>query len=182
MTPVQRVALANALATCAGEDPARLTKHQREADLEHVEWMREMLDAAGMEVVSRVSERDQRQRTVADWVVRCWGQQVLDSAPERAGRLLEEALELAQACELPADKAAHILAYVYGRDAGDPAQEAGGVGITLLALCASLGLSADTCEQVEVAKVLAKPVDHFRSRHAEKEAAGVMVTAQEHAG
>lgn len=125
-------------------------------------------------------ERDLRQETVADWVVRCWGEQVLQSAPERGGRLLEESLELAQAVGLPREKAQTILDYVYGRPPGEPFQEAGGVGVTLLALCASLGISADVAEATEVARVLAKPVEHFRRRHAEKEASGVMVTQQEH--
>jgi len=124
--------------------------------------------------------RDQRQAAVADWVIRCWGARVLASRAERGGRLLEEALELAQAVDLPREKALAILDHVYGRPAGDPAQEAGGVGVTLLALSASLGLSADDAEAAEVARVLAKPVEHFRRRHAEKEVAGVMVTQQEH--
>ena len=130
------------------------------------------------QVADGCAARDERQRTVADWVVRCWGAEVLASHAERGGRLLEEALEMAQAAGLPQAKAERILAYVYGRPPGDPSQEAGGVGVTLLALCASLGLSAEACEAAEVARVLAKPVDHFRRRHAEKEAAGVMVTQQ----
>jgi hypothetical protein len=127
-----------------------------------------------------ISDRGQRQATVADWVVRCWGERVLHNHAERGGRLFEEASELAQAVGLPLEKAMTILVYTYGRPAGDPHQEIGGVGVTLLALCASLSLSADEAEATEVARVLAKPIEHFRRRHAEKEAAGVMVTRQEH--
>lgn len=58
---------------------------------------------------------------------------------ERARRLLEEALELAQAEDVDQAMAERILARVYSRPKGDPEIEGGDVGITWIAWCSSFG-------------------------------------------
>lgn len=112
-----------------------------------------------------VSNRDERQRIVFEWGQRAFGEGHMSDKVVRAARMIEEAAELAQACDLPKDHSQRVLDHVYSRPAGDPKQEAGGVGVTLMALCQTLGLSADECERVEVERCLSKPVEHFAVRN-----------------
>lgn len=111
------------------------------------------------------SERDERQMVVFDWGRCAFGEAQMADKIVRAARMIEEAAELAQACDLPKDYAQRALDHIYSRPAGDPKQEAGGVGVTLMALCQTLGLSADECERVEVARCLSKPIEHFAARN-----------------
>lgn len=112
--------------------------------------------------------RDARQRVVVEWGSRCFGADHMLDVKVRAARFLEEAAELAQAVGLPKDHAQRALDHVYSRPAGDPKQEAGGAGLTLLALCDAIGLSADGAEQTEVARCLSKPPEHFAARNKNK--------------
>lgn len=57
----------------------------------------------------------------------CFGATISRDKAERNHRFLEEALELVQACGCTESEAAQLVAYVYGRPAGDPPQEVGGV-------------------------------------------------------
>lgn len=117
--------------------------------------------------------RDLRQDAVFAWVCRCFGKGVSTDSRERVARLLEEAIELAQAEGFPRALAAALLDHVYARPAGDPAQEVGGVGITLLAYCAARGFSAENCEANEFDRIMSLPADHFRARQNAKADAGV---------
>lgn len=123
------------------------------------------------------ASRDERQAAVYSWVVSTFGLPNAD-VRERVLRFFEEAVELAQAERLPSETLAAILAHVYGKDPGDPAQEAGGVGTTLLAYCAAKGLSADTCERREFERVLAIDPEQFRRRHNLKAAAGIALPSE----
>lgn len=119
------------------------------------------------------TERAFRQRLVRGFVERAFGEAAFESIEERASRVLEEALELAQACGVGQVRAMEIAAYVYGRPAGTISQEIGGVGVTLLALAERRGLSADGCEQEELERVLSKSPSHFRERQERKAASGI---------
>ena len=121
--------------------------------------------------------RDERQAAVLDWVRTTFGPATLTGS-ERAMRVLEEALELFQAEGLDLDKALAIARHVYGRPLGDPAQEVGGLGVTLLAYCGAKGISADGEEARELERVLAKDPEHFRARHNLKADAGIAAPAQ----
>lgn len=116
--------------------------------------------------------RDTRQTQVRQWVERCWGPEAV-SVNERVERFFEEAAELAQAEGIDPRRLQEIIGHVYQKDAGEPAQEVGGIGTTLLAYCAAKGISADDCERRELTRILAKPVDHFRQRHAAKVKSGL---------
>lgn len=122
--------------------------------------------------------RDYRQSEVGTWILRCFGWDVAMNRRERVSRLLEEAVELAQAENLPIAEADRILRHVYAKPPGDPAQEVGGVSITLLGYCAAAGLSADQCEYLELHRVLSLPPDHFRKRQNAKALAGVGLASQ----
>lgn len=116
-------------------------------------------------------ERDIRQARVGDWVEQMFGTRT--NAMERVTRFLEEALELAQAEGMELEVALRLAFYVFGRTSGDPAQEAGGAGLTLLAYCDAKGISADTVERAELLRVLSKSPESMRRRHREKTEANV---------
>jgi hypothetical protein len=115
-----------------------------------------------------MNDRDYRQTRIHEWGARAFGRDHMNDPVVRAARFLEEACEFAQAAGLSEGHALRALAHVYARPAGNPAQEAGGVGLTLLALCTALGLSADLCERDELARVESLPPDHFARRNAVK--------------
>lgn len=122
--------------------------------------------------------RNERQQRAADFVAIAFG--VASMAPEeRAARFLEEALELVQALGMSAVDADRLLSHVYSKPRGDAVQEAGGVGITLLALASACGFSADRAERQELERVEALPVGHFRRRHNLKADAGVAIRVPE---
>lgn len=122
----------------------------------------------------RPSPADVRQQTIAAWAQACLeGVAAQLRGREGALRVLEEALELAQAEGVTPEEAARLQTYVYGRPVGDPGQEVGGVRVALLSYAAGKGLSADQAEQEEIRRVLAKPPQAVRARNREKHAAGV---------
>jgi hypothetical protein len=121
--------------------------------------------------------RDQRQRKIAEWCAATFGVTVASDANERAARLLEEAIELAQAEGLPEHAVTTLVRHVYSKPAGRPHQEVGGIGVCLLVYCQAKGLSADGCETVEIKRIMAMPFDHFRRRHQAKAEAGVALPA-----
>lgn len=116
--------------------------------------------------------RDIRQEDVGRWCAAAFGASHASSLPQRGVRLLEEAIELAQACGVPEDMAAKLVAFVYSRPVGEIGQELGGVGLTTLALAHAAGLSADAAEKAELERVLSKPLAHFHARNEAKNAAG----------
>lgn len=115
-----------------------------------------------------MSERDETQRVVVDWGVRCFGADHMADKIVRAARFLEEAIELVQAVGLPKDHAQRALDYVYSRPPGDPAQELGGVSNTQYALAGALSLSVAECEAREIARCLSKSPEHFAQRNLDK--------------
>lgn len=116
--------------------------------------------------------RDKRQTVVKDWVFRVFGGRTF-SLRFRAERVLEEALELAQAAGYPQEKVAALTAKVYANEPGEISQEAGGIAISLLGFCEAAGISADECEEREIHRVLSKSSKHFEDRPARKFATGV---------
>lgn len=122
--------------------------------------------------------RDDRQDEITQWVIRCFGEKAM-SLTERANRFLEEAFELYQASGMSKEQALRLLDYVYARPVGEPGQEIGGVGISLLALAEALNVSADAEEFEELSRVLSKPPKHFRDRHNLKADQGVATRADD---
>lgn len=122
-----------------------------------------------------MSDRDKRQLRIFEWTKAAFGDVESTSVAQRGLRMLEEAIEAAQACGVDQEVADQLLRYVYGRPAGQLHQELGGVGVTVLALAAAAGLSADDEEEREVARVLAKPIKHFAERNRAKNEAGFLV-------
>lgn len=119
-----------------------------------------------------IETRDDRQRATAAWAARTFGGSCM-TLRERAARFAEEAIELVQACGLSEEDVLRLIDYVYNRPVGTITQEAGGVGVTLMALCEVAGVSADTEEARELVRVQAKSTAHFRARHEAKAAQGI---------
>lgn len=118
--------------------------------------------------------RDRRQDRMEAWVAACFGPEALHPY-ERAERVLEEALELAQ-CEGVDPPRIHAIAHaVYAKPPGTPGQEIGGVATCLLAYAQSRGISADTAELRELTRITKLPPEHFRARHAAKFASGLAI-------
>lgn len=125
-----------------------------------------------------MNARDERQRDVYNWVLSSFGPENAVVA-ERVLRHLEEVIELAQAEDVPKEVLQKIIDYVYGKPKGEPFQEVGGIGTTLLAYCQAKGFSADTAEETEWLRCSKIDPEYFRSRHNRKAAAGIAVKAPE---
>ncbi len=122
--------------------------------------------------------RDERQRDVYRWVLATFGKENA-VVRERVFRHVEEVIELAQAEDIPEEYLFAIIRHVYSKPKGDPFQEAGGIGTTLLAYCQAKNFSADDAEEAEWLRCSKIDPGHFRKRHNLKAAAGIAATAPE---
>lgn len=110
-----------------------------------------------------------------EWVRRTFGDEAATSTTERISRLLEEAIELAQAEGFTRAQLAPIVARVYGRPAGHRLEEAGAVGVTLLAYCAAVGIDGARAIREELARIYAIAPDVWAKRHARKVREGIAI-------
>lgn len=122
--------------------------------------------------------RDRRQTDFYAWALETFGSVAADQE-ERATRFLEEALELVHALDLDRARIEALIERVYRRPTGRVAREVGQVGVTLLALCERLGISADLEELREWARVTSLPAKAMRERHATKAAEGIALPIKE---
>lgn len=116
--------------------------------------------------------RGRRQTKVFRWAVNTFGD-IAKDPKERVNRFIEESIELAQALGADKEQVCRIVNYVYSRPPGDVFQEAGGAALTLLALCESLGISADSAESAELSRALQITPELIRAKQNRKAAAGV---------
>lgn len=107
------------------------------------------------------------QQRVQPWMMACFGPEISADRIERNHRFLEEALELVQSCGSTASEAHQLVDYVFARPVGDPMQEAGGVMVTLAALCLASGLDMHACGEAELARIWTK-VEAIRAKQAAK--------------
>lgn len=107
------------------------------------------------------------QGRVHRWMLACFGPEITADHDERKFRFLEEALELVQAAGCTREDAERLVAYVYGRPAGALGQEAGGVAVTLAALCTAYGISLDAVAEIELTRVWGR-IDQIRKKQAAK--------------
>lgn len=90
------------------------------------------------------------QERVEQWLKACFQKAVPLDRGERTHRFLEEALELAQANGCSRGEVLALVDYVFGRPQGDPAQEVGGVMVTLAGLCSAIGVNMDEAGDLEL--------------------------------
>ncbi len=93
------------------------------------------------------------QARVMAWMLDCFTPEITADRLERGDRLLEEVLELLQSGNYPRDRVAALCDYVYGRSAGEPFQEVGGVMVTLAAYCGAHELDMAEAARVELARI-----------------------------
>lgn len=110
---------------------------------------------------------DAFQARVQPWMMQCFGPEISGDAQERNHRFIEEALELIQACGATRDEAHQLVDYVYDRPAGEKVQEAGGVMVTLAALCLAQNIDMHDAGEVELARIWEK-IDRIRAKQAAK--------------
>jgi len=112
---------------------------------------------------------DDFQSRVAPWMQLCFGPVVSADKLERDDRFLEEALELLQSGGYPRERIAALTEYVYGRPIGEPAQETGGVMVTLAARCLAYGIDMHAAGETELARINApETVLKIRAKQAAK--------------
>jgi hypothetical protein len=119
-----------------------------------------------------------REKRVAEWIRTRIGEANLHSR-ERAMRILEEAVELAQAEGITAEQVQRQTAHVFDRPAGNPVQEASGIAVCLLGWCASAGTTFDAIADAEITRIEAKPIDQIRGSLARKADADLVCTVGE---
>lgn len=117
------------------------------------------------------SPRKQRQQQALKWALDNFGP-IAANRDERAARLVEEAIEVAQAERVSLDVIIRIAERVYARPPGELGQEIGGVGLTLDILAENAGHDAESDTQQEFERVRSKPRNRWQRKHREKVAAG----------
>lgn len=111
------------------------------------------------------------QETIKSWALRVLGRESFANNAERALRVAEEAVELAQCMGVEAADMHRLVDYVYARPAGTPAQEIAGTLVTLYAAAASVGVDAEEALRAEVERIHQPEIeDKVRRRQAEKRA------------
>jgi hypothetical protein len=111
------------------------------------------------------------------WAVENFGP-IARNRDERAARVVEEAIELAQAEGVALDLVLLIAQRVYARPPGSTAQEIGGLLITVDALAENRGIDAQYEAQKELVRITTLPKEHWQKKHAEKVAAGTADLSQ----
>jgi hypothetical protein len=113
------------------------------------------------------------------WVKKTFGHPIFDSKHERAMRVLEEAIELAQAEGVDKAQVKHLVDFVFNKPVGDIAQEAAGVGFTLLAWGASHELDIATLVFEEIDRVDSpEMIAKIRKKHDPKVDAGISMRSE----
>ena len=120
---------------------------------------------------------DDLQHRVAEWVRTRIGRAHMAPA-ERAMRLLEEAMELAQAEGVNEAQVYAQMKHVFSRPAGEPLQEGAGVAVCLLAWCAARGVLFREVAEREVDRIEAKPIEQILGSLARKADAGLVTVVE----
>lgn len=120
-----------------------------------------------------IPPRDQQatsfQSRVRPWLIECFGEMIAGDREERNHRFLEESLELVQSLGCSCEEAHQLVDYVFGREVGVPAQEVGGVMVTLAALCLANKLNMHTDGETELARITQPAmVEKIRAKQAAK--------------
>lgn len=117
------------------------------------------------------------QRQCGKWVSDTFGPASLSSLPNRAARVCEEGVELAQSEGVTKETALAIVERAYSRPVGEPRQEAAGVIFTVFAYAEAKDFSLLRALADELRRVKAKDPELFRDKQREKFAAGTDLVA-----
>lgn len=120
---------------------------------------------------------DTLQSRVHPWMMACFGPEISADRVERGDRLLEEVFELLQSGGYDPARVLALRDYVWGRPAGDPPQEVGGVMVTLAAYCLAHNLDMHAAGETELARIWTK-VEAIRAKQAAKPVGSALPIAQ----
>lgn len=111
------------------------------------------LDAAIAALAARQPGAHTFQAGVSEWMGQCFLPSLYSNMTERGDRLLEEVLELLQAHGYDQGRVSTLVDYVFGRPVGDPAQEVGGVMVTLAGYCWVAGMDMHAAGDAELQRI-----------------------------
>jgi|GEM_PF-1225858 len=117
------------------------------------QWQLDALEANAKQPAQAVDSGQTFQAGVAEWMGQCFLPSLYSDMTERGDRLLEEVLELLQAHGYDKARVPTLVDYVFGRPVGDPAQEVGGVMVTLAGYCWVAGLDMHAAGDAELARI-----------------------------
>jgi hypothetical protein len=115
---------------------------------------------------------------VAEWIKTRIGEENAHRR-ERAMRLLEEAVELAQSEGITREQINRQTAHVFARPIGDPRQEAAGVAVCLLGWCAATGNTLIDLATAEIERIEAKPLSEIRGSLTRKQDADLVCVVED---
>lgn len=118
------------------------------------------------------------QNRVEDWIKTRIGQSHMQPR-ERAMRLLEEAIELAQSEGITEDMVRDQAEHVFARPTGASEHEAAAVAICLLGWCAATKNHLLSMIFSEILRIENKPLDQIRGSLARKADAGLVTAVEE---
>lgn len=117
---------------------------------------------------------DRMQQRIGKWVRKVFGDKIFFDRHERALRILEEAMELAQVEGVAETQASMLAARTWSRPVGELRQEVAGIGVTLLAYAEAVGISAADEVQGEMRRVSSQTViRQIQEKQKEKTALGL---------
>ena len=126
---------------------------QHNGGMSGVAWDRSVYRMASSQPAQAVDLGQTFQAGVAEWMGECFLPSLYSNMTERGDRLLEEVLELLQAHGYDKARIPTLVDYVFGRPVGDPAQEVGGVMVTLAGYCWVAGLDMHADGQAELDRI-----------------------------
>ncbi len=107
-------------------------------------------------------------RIAIEWGRRAFGNKIVNSIPERALRIAEEAIELCQVAGVPINQVYRLATEVYNRPEGELHVEMGGVLNTAVIFCMARGWDPDKILEDEICRVLNHPLEKYKQRMQEK--------------
>jgi NTP pyrophosphatase (non-canonical NTP hydrolase) len=113
------------------------------------------------------------QKRVSKWVNTRFGNACLKDSHERALRVLEEALELAQAAGVTSTEIVTVAEHVWSRPVGEIRQEHAGVLVSLLASATANGIDLEDAVVDEIERINAVPLAKILEKQRLKNRAGI---------
>ena len=107
------------------------------------------------------------------WACDTFTSEVAMDPAERLMRFVEEAVELALACDMPRETVDKIVARVYGRGPGNIEQEIAQCHVTLEMLAKVLKVDLEWAATREFERVQTIPKEEWDRRHSAKVAIGI---------
>jgi hypothetical protein len=112
------------------------------------------------------------QSRISAWVRKVFTEAESKNAPERSLRVVEEAVELSQACGVDSETLHRLVDYVCSRPIGEAPKEIAGCLVTVYAAAAALGVDAQEELEKEISRIhQPEVIDRVRRRQHEKRAA-----------